>query len=88
MSYLISLPTKVSDKHLAKIFLYEISKTHGLPMDIVSDQDPKITSHFWQVLMDLLGIKTKLSTAFHPETDGQTEKVPQTIEQYLCHFSS
>ena len=88
MAHLIPLPKKVTAKDIAKIFLQEIWKLHGLPTDIVSDRDTKITSHFWQVLMDLLGIKTKLSTAFHPETDGQTERVNQTIEQYLRHYCS
>ena len=86
MAHLIPLPTKVSAKDIAKIFLKEIWKAHRLPIDIVSDRDTKMTSHIWQVLMDLLGIKTKLSTAFHPETDRQTEKVNQTIEQYLRHY--
>ena len=88
MAHLIPLPTKVSAKDIAKIFLREIWKTHGLPMDIVSDRDTKITSHFWQVLMVLLEIKTKLSTGFHLETDRQTERVNQTIEQYLRHYCS
>ena len=88
MAHLIPLPTNVNATDIAKIFVKEIWKHHGLPTDIVSDRDTKITSHFWQVLMDLLGIKTKLSTAFHPETDGQTERVNQTIEQYLRHYCS
>ena len=86
MAHLIPLPKKVTAKDIAKIFLQEIWKLHVLPTDIVSDRDTKITSHFWQVLMYLLGIKTKLSTLFHPETDGQTERVNQTIEQYLQHY--
>ena len=52
-------------------------------MDIVSHKDMEITSHFWEVLMDLLQIWTKLSIAFHLETDCQTERVSQSIEQYL-----
>ena len=88
MAHLIPLPKKVSAKDIAKIFLRETWKIHGLPTDIVSDRDTKIPSHFWQVLMDLLGIKTKLSKAFHMETDGQTERVNQTIEQYLRHWCS
>ena len=86
MAHLIPLPTKVSAKDIAKIFLKEIWKTLVLPTDIVSDGATKITSHFWQVLMDLLGIKTKLCTAFRPESNGQTERVNQTIEQYLRHY--
>ena len=88
MAHLIPLPTNTKATDLAKVFLKEIWKHHGLPTDIVSDRDAKITSHFWQALMDLLGVRTKLSTAFHPETDGQTERVNQTIEQYLRHYCS
>ena len=88
MAHLIPLPKKVSAKDIAKIFLWEIWKTNGLPMDIVSDRNTKITSHFWQVLMDLLGIKTEWSTTLHPETDGQTESVNQTIGQYLRPYCS
>ena len=59
---------------------------HGLPEEIVSDRDAKFTSKFWSALMEILGVKRKLSTSFHPETDGQTERVNQSIEQYLCSF--
>ena len=86
MAHLVPLPTNTSAKDLAKIFIKEVWKNHGLPTDIVSDRDTKVTSHFWQVLMDPLGILTKLSRAFHPETDGQTEQVNQTIDQYLRHY--
>ena len=80
MAHLIPLLKKVTAKDIAKIFLREIWKLHVLLTDIVSDRDTKLTSHFWQVLIDLLGTKTKLSTAIYPETDGQTERVNQTIE--------
>ena len=88
MAHLILLLKKVIAKDIAKIFLWEIWKLEGLPTNIVYDRDTKITSYFWQVLMDLLGIMTKLSTTFHPKTDGQTECVNQTIEQYLRHYCS
>ena len=80
IAHLIPLPTKVSAKAIVKIFLKEIWTTQGIPMDIVSDRDTKITSNFWQILMNLLGIKTTLSTAFHPETDRRTERVNHPIE--------
>ena len=88
MAHLVLLPTNTSAKDLAKIFIKEVWKNHGLPTDIISDRDTKVTSHCWQALMDLLGFQTKLSTAFHPETDGQTEWVNQSIEQYLTHYCS
>jgi len=56
---------------------------HGTPTDIVSDRGKHFISRFWRSLCQLLGIKANLSTAYHPETDGQTERVNQILEQYL-----
>ena len=52
MAHLVPLPTNTSAKDLAKIFVKEVWKNHGLPTDIVSDRDTKVTSHFWQALME------------------------------------
>jgi hypothetical protein len=59
---------------------------HGLPKALISDRDTRFTSHFWKTLMQLLGVKHKLSTAFHPQIDGQTERVNRVLEEYLRHF--
>ena len=64
-------------------FLDTIFKHHGLPRQIISDRDSHFTSHFWQALMKLLQIHLGMSTAFHPQTDGQTERANRTIEQVL-----
>ena len=56
MAYLVPLPTNTSAKDLAKIFVKEVWKNHGLPSDIGSDRDTKVTYHFWQAHMNLLGI--------------------------------
>jgi len=71
---------------LARIFGKEIWRHHGLPRDIVSDRDSRFTSKTWKVFLATLGIKPRMSTAFHPQTDGQTERVNQTIEAYLRPF--
>jgi len=71
---------------LAKIFAREIWRFHGLPTDIVSDRDSRFTSEVWQELLKKLGIRPRMSTAFHPQTDGQTERLNQTIEAYLRNF--
>ena len=70
VAYLVPLPTITSTKDLAKIFVKEVWKNHRLPTGIISDGDTKVTSHFWQAIMDLLGIETTLSMAVHPKTDG------------------
>ncbi|KAG5734133.1 hypothetical protein E4T56_gene1388 [Termitomyces sp. T112] len=67
----------------AKLFLKHIFSKHRLPDDIVSDHRPLFVSYFWQLLCKALEIKTSLSTAYHPETDGQTKCINQTLEQYL-----
>jgi len=71
---------------LAKSFAKEVWRLHGLPSEILSERDTQFTSGFWSELMSHLGIKLKLSTAFRPQTDGQTEIVNQVLEQYLRHF--
>jgi hypothetical protein len=71
---------------LARIFAREIWKLHGLPMDIVSDRDSRFTSTTWKAFIETLGIKPRMSTAFHPQTDGQMERLNQTIEAYLRSF--
>jgi transposase InsO family protein len=60
-----------------------IVQLHGLPEEIVSDKGPQFTSKFWRRLFKLLGVDIWLSSAFHPETDGQTERTNQTLEQYF-----
>jgi hypothetical protein len=83
------IPLKKGERgaeELAKIFAREIWRFHGLPTDIVSDRDPRFTSHFWKNFLSLLGIKPRMSTAFHPQTDGQSERLNQTIECYLRSF--
>ena len=68
---------------MANIFLDNIFKLHGPPKIIVSDRDRIFTSKFWQELFSALKVQLHFSTAYHPESDGQTERVNQCLEQYL-----
>lgn len=68
---------------LAKLFIKEIVRLHGVPVSIVSDRDPLFTSRFWASLHKELGTKLRFSTAFHPQTDGQSERTIQTLEDML-----
>ena len=61
-------------------------KLHGLPESVVSDRGPQFAAELMKELNKMLGIQTKLSTAFHPQTDGQTERMNQELEQYLRFF--
>ena len=75
MAHFIPLRTEEHIKELALIFLKEIWCLHGLPESIISDRDTQFTSKFWMSLMQLLQVKLNISTAFHPEIDGQTKRV-------------
>ena len=78
---MVNYTHKIDD--IAKIFMKEIFKLHGLPKEIVSDRDVKFTSNFWKGLFADLGTKINFSTAYHPQTDGQTERVNQVLEDML-----
>ena len=67
----------------AKIFLDRVFRHHGMPEEIICDRGTQFNAGFMKELLRLLGIKQNMSTAFHPQTDGQTERVNQEIEQYL-----
>ena len=85
------LPLKKDGKtaaDLAVIFAKEVWRHHGLPTDVVSDRDSRFTSEVWKEFLRLSGIWSHMSTAFHPQTDGQTEQLNQTIEAYLRVFVS
>jgi len=80
------LPLRTEGKRaadLAVIFAREVWKYHSLPADIVSDRDSRFTSETWKEFLRLLGIRPRMSTTFHPQTDGQTERLNQTVEAYL-----
>ncbi|KAJ3706667.1 hypothetical protein LUZ61_010372 [Rhynchospora tenuis] len=68
---------------VAQVFLDNIYKLHGLPVSIVSNRDPVFTSQFWKELMRKLGMQLNMSTSYHPQTDGQVERVNQCVEAYL-----
>src|SRR5207302_1046681 len=67
----------------AQLYLEHVWKHHGLPKTITTDRGTQFTAEFWKTICDRLQISRKLSTAFHPETDGQTERVNAIMEQYL-----
>ena len=79
------LAIKVTDslEKLAKLYIDEIVRLHGIPVSIVSDRDTRFTSKFWKSLQSALGTELTMSTAFHPQTDGQSERTIQTLEDML-----
>ena len=86
MAYFIATMEKTSAEGLAKLFWDHIWKLHGLPESIISDRGAQFAAGMMKELNNLLGIQTKLSTAYHPQTDGQIERINQELEQYLRVF--
>ncbi|GJP62245.1 hypothetical protein CLOP_g19329 [Closterium sp. NIES-67] len=83
MGHFIPTHTTARTEETAQLFLRYIISQHGIPTTLISDRDPKFTSKFWKELMSLLGTKLAMSSAYHPQTDGQTERLNQIVEQLL-----
>ncbi|GJS38670.1 ty3-gypsy retrotransposon protein [Tanacetum coccineum] len=70
-------------ERLARLYLNKIVSRHGVPISIISDLDSRYTSRFWQSMQEALGTRLDMSTAYHPQTDGQSERTIQTLEDML-----
>ncbi|GJY41221.1 putative reverse transcriptase domain-containing protein [Tanacetum coccineum] len=70
-------------ERLTRLYLNEIVARHGVPISIISDRDSRFTSRFWQSMQEALGTRLDMSTAYHPQTDGQSERTIQTLEDML-----
>ncbi|GJW73904.1 reverse transcriptase domain-containing protein [Tanacetum coccineum] len=68
---------------LARMYLKEVVTKHGIHVSIICDRDPRFTSNFWRSLQKALGTSLDMSTAYHPQTDGQSERTIQTLEDML-----
>lgn len=82
-AHFLPVKTTYNVAKLAEIYIEEIVRLHGMPSSIISDRDPKFTSHFWRALHEALGTELRLSSAYHPQTDGQTERTNQSLEDLL-----
>ena len=83
MVHLIPTKTTVTAREVTWLYMKEVVRLHGLPESLVSDRDSKFTSIFWKELHRLMGTKLLMSTAFHPQTDGQTERANCSVIQVL-----
>ena len=80
MSYFVAITEKTMAEGLARLFRDNVWKLHGLPESVISDRGPQFAAGMTKELNKMLGIETKLSTAYHPETDRQTERTNQELE--------
>jgi hypothetical protein len=83
MVHLTPVKTTITASELASLYVKEIVRLHGLPDTIVSDRDSKFTSKFWSEVHRILGTKLLMSTAFHPQMDGASERVNRSVGQIL-----
>jgi len=89
MAHFIPCNENITAGSLAKLYHQQIFRLHGLPADIVSDRDKLFTSELWKGIAKQAGINRSLSTAYHPQSDGQTERTNSILEQYLrayCNY--
>ncbi|GJS52516.1 hypothetical protein Tco_0625878 [Tanacetum coccineum] len=79
------LPMRETDPmdKLARLYLKEVVTRHGIPVSIICDRDPRFTSNFWRSFQKAMGTRLDIGTAYHPETDGQSERTIQTLEDML-----
>ena len=88
LAHFAATKTMIDAPSLARLTYDQVVRHHGLPISIVSDRDPRFTSNFWRSLWHLTGTTLAMSTAYHPQTDGQTERTNRTLEDMLRAVTS
>ncbi|GJY70172.1 reverse transcriptase domain-containing protein [Tanacetum coccineum] len=82
-AHFLEIRVDYSMEKLARLYIDEIVARHGVPTSIISDRDGRFTSRFWQTMQKALGTRLDMSTAYHPQTDGQSKRTIQTLEDML-----
>ena len=85
-AHFLALTHHFSAKVVANKFIESVVKLHGMPQSIISDHDPIFISNFWREFFKLFGTQLKLSSVYHPQTDGQSKVVNRCVDQYLRCF--
>ena len=83
VAHFLPVKTTYQSSKLAELYIVRIISLHGVPRNIVSDRGTQFTSRFWKKVQEVLGTRLDFSTAYHPQTDGQTERVNQILEDML-----
>jgi len=82
-AHFLPINIRYSLEKLTELYIKEIVRLHGVPISIISDRDPRFTSKFWESLHQALGTKLHLSSTYHPQTDGQSERTIQSTKDLL-----
>eukprot|EP00253_Pinus_taeda_P036260 PITA_36260 len=85
-AHFFAIPTQYTTSQVTKLFFREVFHLHELPKTIVKDRDSRFMGAFWQDLFRLVGTELTPSTSYHPQTDGQTERVNKSLEGYLQNY--
>jgi hypothetical protein len=80
--------TNADAPEIAQVFFDTVYRHHGMPKRIITDRDPRFVSKFWNALFKLMGTKLSMSTSYHPQTDGQSERANRTLEEMLRAYTS
>ena len=83
MAHFVPTCDTATAQEVGRLYFNKVVKYHGMQKSSILDRDPKFTSRFWRALWKKLGTKLKMSTAFRPQTDGQTERVNLVLQEYL-----
>lgn len=86
-AHIVGLTHPFTASTVASAFMDNIHKLHSMPESIISDRDKIFTSHFWQQMVALTGTQLRMSSSYHPQNDGQTERVNQCVEAFLRCFT-
>jgi hypothetical protein len=84
--HFIPIKSTFKDINIVEIFMKDIFRLHGIPKMVISDRDVKFTSAFWKELFARLNTNLNFSTSYHPQTDGQTERTNQIVEDMICMY--
>ena len=88
MVHFVACREELSAKDFAELYVDQIWRLHGLSREFITDRDSRFTSAFWKGVTELIGTRHAMSSSFHPQTDGQSERVNQTLETFLRHYVS
>ena len=82
-AHFLAVRMTFSLERFCRLYIHEIVRPHGVPVSIVSDRDPRFTNHFWKSFQKAMGTRLTMSTGFHPQTDGQSKRTIQVLEDIL-----